>query len=456
MIIDKDKFIKCYKNLIKNLKTDSSNVIFSYTSKFENENFEKLLREGNNKFKNPIMWIRKSKKNKFLSLGTIQEHNLSDQNKVEFNSMIETFIQNSISINLSDQKNIPMFIGGQNFNIKINNSNIWEDVPVAKYIVPEILLMKDNDKLTITHFFSVVHDVQKIIHTIESNYIYLINKIESNKYDKTEKINIHTKKHFIDENIFKRKIEKIKSYIKDSVASKVVLSNILSYKIDMNLSYDKLLLKMSVEYPDCAIFYYNFNNSGVFFGASPENILSKDDNNITIDALAGSASSENLNLLLDDKKIDDEHSFVTSGIKESLKSINIKGKLHKRSILKLKNIAHLKTVVSAKINSNSNPLNILDSLVPTPALSGYPKESSMNIINNIEDHERGWYAGPVGWINSNMNCKFFAGLRSAYIHNNKIYFYAGAGIIIDSNADEEWNEILNKINSIHRIVHEQI
>ena len=80
----------------------------------------------------------------------------------------------------------------------------------------------------------------------------------------------------------------------------------------------------------------------------------------------------------------------------------------------------------------------------------------MNIINNIEDHERGWYAGPVGWINSNMNCKFFAGLRSAYIHNNKIYFYAGAGIIIDSNADEEWNEILNKINSIHRIVHEQI
>ena len=75
-----------------------------------------------------------------------------------------------------------------------------------------------------------------------------------------------------------------------------------------------------------------------------------------------------------------------------------------------------------------------------------------NIINNIEEHERGWYAGPVGWINSTMNCEFFAGLRSAYIYKNKIYFYAGAGIIINSNANEEWNEILTKIDSIANIV----
>ena len=54
-----------------------------------------------------------------------------------------------------------------------------------------------------------------------------------------------------------------------------------------------------------------------------------------------------------------------------------------------------------------------------------------------------------------MNCKFFAGLRSAYMHNNKIYFYAGAGIIINSNTNEEWNEILTKIDSIANIVNEQ-
>jgi len=452
MIIDKDKFIKSYNKIVKSLNSDSSNMIFSYTSEFENDNFENLLDSDNNIFKNYIMWIRKSKKFKFLSLGSIQECNLSNQNKIQFNSMVETLIKNSISINLSDQKNIPMFIGGQNFNIKINNSKLWEDVPIAKYLVPKILLMKDNKKITITHFFKLTQDAQKIINTIKLNHNYLLDKIKSNENNHVEKINIHSKKIFIEKEKFKTKIEKIKSYIKKSIASKVVLSNILSYKIDGKLSYNKLLLKMSADYPNCAIFYYNFNNKGVFIGASPEKILSKQNDKITIDALAGSASIKEQNLLLHDEKINAEHNFVTNGIKESLQSIDISGKLHKRSILKLKNIAHLRTVITAKINSNNNPLSILDCLVPTAALSGYPKESSLNIINNIEEHERGWYAGPVGWINSTMNCEFFAGLRSAYIYKNKIYFYAGAGIIINSNANEEWNEILTKIDSIANIV----
>ena len=63
---------------------------------------------------------------------------------------------------------------------------------------------------------------------------------------------------------------------------------------------------MSVDYPDCAIFYYNFNDRGVFFGASPEKILSKENDNIAVDALAGSASIKEQNLLLHDEKINAE------------------------------------------------------------------------------------------------------------------------------------------------------
>ena len=186
MIIDKDKFIKSYNKIVKSLKSDSSDMIFSYTSEFENENFENLLGADNNIFKNHIMWIRKSKKFKFLSLGTTQECKLSTQNKRKFNSMVETLIKNSISMNLSDQKNIPMFIGGQNFNIKRNNSKLWEDVPIAKYLVPEILLMKDNEKITITHFFKLIQDAQKIINTIELNHNYLLDKIASNENNELE------------------------------------------------------------------------------------------------------------------------------------------------------------------------------------------------------------------------------------------------------------------------------
>jgi len=452
MTIDKNKFIESYNKIIKTEKSNSSDIIFSYTSEFGSEHFERLLDVENNIFNNLTMWIRRSKKIKYLSLGTIQEHILKDQNKVKFNNSIESITKNTASINFTNQKNIPMFMGGQNFNIKKNNTDLWDDIPVVKYWIPEVLLMIDDKTITITHFFKLKNDVKNIIDSIEYNHNYLTDKIKLNNKNENRKITSKSKKMLIDKNIFKDKIKTIKSHIHCSKVSKVVISNILSCEIDEIPSYANLLLQMSIDYPDCAIFYYSFNNKRTFLGASPEKILSKENNTITIDALAGSTAIQDQKKLLNDAKINNEHSFVTDGIVESLKSINLNFKLSSRSILKLKNIAHLKTVITSKIDPNKNPLNILDAIVPTPALSGYPKESSMKIINNIEGHERGWYAGPIGWINSNMNCKFFAGLRSAYILNNKIYFYAGAGIVINSNSDEEWDEIINKINSIANII----
>ena len=122
-------------------------------------------------------------------------------------------------------------------------------------------------------------------------------------------------------------------------------------------------------------------------------------------------------------------------------------------IIQLKNIQHLKTQISAR-NSNVNMLDLLDILSPSPALSGYPKKASLDLISKIEDYDRGWYTGAVGWINNRFNCEFYAGLRSLFIHNNNIYIYGGAGITIDSNNHEEWDEILYKINSIDEIINE--
>ena len=58
------------------------------------------------------------------------------------------------------------------------------------------------------------------------------------------------------------------------------------------------------------------------------------------------------------------------------------------------------------------------------------------------------------WINNNFDCEFYAGLRSAYSHNNKINIYAGAGITIDSDPNEELNEINSKFKSIDEIINE--
>ena len=185
-------------------------------------------------------------------------------------------------------------------------------------------------------------------------------------------------------------------------------------------------------------------------------------NNLKIDALAGSINRannksgdiSNSKFILNDKKINEEHDIVVKGIVENLNKLAIKASLSKKNVIILKNILHLKTLITAKIKNKNAIMNILDLLSPTPALSGYPKNKSMNIINDIEDYDRGWYSGSIGWINNNLDCDFFAGLRSMFINKNKLYIYGGAGIIKDSDNDEEWKEILYKINTMEELVNE--
>ena len=59
---------------------------------------------------------------------------------------------------------------------------------------------------------------------------------------------------------------------------------------------------------------------------------------------------------------------------------------------------------------------------------------------------RGWYGGPIGWIDNNLNGKFFLNIRSGLILDKDIYLFSGSGITKDSNLDDEWNETEQKFN----------
>ena len=76
----------------------------------------------------------------------------------------------------------------------------------------------------------------------------------------------------------------------------------------------------------------------------------------------------------------------------------------------------------------------------------------MDKIKELENYDRGWYSGMLGWIQNNLDCEFYAGLRSALIKDNNLYIYSGAGITIDSNSNEEWKEINDKMQTIAEII----
>lgn len=81
-------------------------------------------------------------------------------------------------------------------------------------------------------------------------------------------------------------------------------------------------------------------------------------------------------------------------------------------------------------------------------MGGEPREKAINLIKQYEPYDRGWYAAPIGIVDQNGDGVFVVGIRSALIKENKVYAYAGCGIVEQSDCREEYEETSNKFRTI--------
>jgi len=453
MIRNKKKFIDSYSRYISSKDSISSDQTFLYTTNLSWTKFENCIDIEDSKLKNIFFVHKSSKKYKMLSIGKHRRFLLNNTSKDQFNYNLKNYVKDIHSINHSNQANIPTIIGGQNFDINKKNDDIWSNIPRLEYWIPRILFLNNNGISTVTHFFDANLEPNNAYEIINRN-CFLINSLAKNELCSNENIILNNKKYHVDKEEFSNSIGTIQKKINNKKVSKVVISNIVSFEIEKRPSFVPLLENLSQNYPKCSVFYKKFNDSQFFLGATPELIMKKTNNDLQTNALAGSKPIESKNELLDDSKIIKEHDIVVRGIIDNLNSFNLRPNIDSKNIFELKNIAHIITKINSQINDRHNPLDILDSLIPTAALSGYPKKESLKIIDSVENYERGRYAGPIGWIYQNMNCEFYAAIRTAYINKNKLYFYGGAGIVINSKAEQEWDEIEKKIKAIKNIINE--
>ena len=95
-------------------------------------------------------------------------------------------------------------------------------------------------------------------------------------------------------------------------------------------------------------------------------------------------------------------------------------------------------------------------LHPTPALGGVPRKAALEVIRNYERMNRGLYAAPIGWIDSEGNGEFAVAIRSAALIKDKAYLYAGGGIVADSKPNLEYEETLVKFRPMLRALGGQL
>lgn len=196
-----------------------------------------------------------------------------------------------------------------------------------------------------------------------------------------------------------------------------------------------------------ASFDFAFSPFGTdcFLGCSPELLFSIQGQQIHTEALAGTRPREsNPEELLHSEKDHREHQFVTAHILKQLEPLCQDVHHSPQPMISTHNhVIHLKTKIEGNLHQNSDVAQLIAMLHPTPAVCGLPKNRALQKIEELEGFDRGWYAGPVGWIGKD-EAEFAVGIRSALFSKKSYSVWAGAGIVEGSKAQQEWQEIETK------------
>ncbi len=250
--------------------------------------------------------------------------------------------------------------------------------------------------------------------------------------------------------------------VKTGQLHKVVLADVMDVVTPQAIDVVRSLQTLRQNHPDCTVFSVGNGKGQSFIGASPERLLSITDGQLTTDALAGTTSrSQNSGLdrqlaqaLMNSEKERYEHRVVVEFILAQLRSLNLNPRYTESpQLLQLLHVQHLHTSISATLHNQQSvqPLNILDILAklhPTPAVAGVPRQAACDFIRQHETFERGLYAAPLGWIDTEGNSEFIVGIRSALIDGCKARLYAGAGIVAGSEPKKELAEIKLKLQTL--------
>ena len=384
----------------------------------------------------------------FTSLGIMKEKEFSISDINQFNTMqneISEFISNTffISKNLKNQKNF--IFGGYAFDPSDSYISIWEDLPVGHFILPRYIFC--NSRLII-NFFSKSETTKSEIEKVIFDYVnylevFLNNKESDYNSELLELSDITNKEIYL--NHIRDVINNLNNT--NSILTKVVLSRIKKGSFSKKVPILKIIKKLLFNNKHNMNFLYPIDDY-YLIGSTPELILSVTDNKILSESLAGSNYKASSNEFISDAKQITEQKIVTDYILDIFKHYSKKIDFNKVPVIKKSsNIEHLCTTISSVINEKVNIFDLMRDLHPTPAISGFPKSDAMEKIKDIKEN-RGWYGGPIGWIDNNLNGKFFLNIRSGLISNDNIYLFSGSGITKESNIHDEWEETEQKFNSM--------
>ena len=237
---------------------------------------------------------------------------------------------------------------------------------------------------------------------------------------------------------------------------KVVLARRVGLRSPVVLDVPNALRRLAASAPESTT--YAFRRDGrTFLGATPERLVRTEGRTFQTVAVAGSirrgadaAEDEQLaRTLLASEKDREEHDIVVSYIRNLLAPVADSLVVEPEpGVMTLRFVQHLVTTITGTLPDAHGLLALAERLHPTPAVGGEPRDTALAMVDEHEGFDRGWYAGPVGWLGADGDGELCVALRCGIVDGTTATLFAGCGIVADSDPDEEWEESRVKLRAV--------
>ncbi len=264
-----------------------------------------------------------------------------------------------------------------------------------------------------------------------------------------------------DEERWGERVERATADIQAQIAHKIVLARSITLRAQAgrHFALASTMERLRRDHGGAFVFCIGSGDQGFFLGATPEALVRKRGARVSAQVLAGTAPRGETpeedaaigHALMESGKDRREHALTAEAIEGALSSFCRALRVaNKPRLALLRDVQHLETPVEGVLAEAVDVLKLVGALHPTPAVGGLPRESALQWIRAHEGLERGWYAGPIGWVGAEGDGAFAVAIRSALVQADEAEAFAGAGLVTGSVPEREWRETRLKLETASR------
>ena len=275
------------------------------------------------------------------------------------------------------------------------------------------------------------------------------------KYKSEKKFNPSQFKININKNSYAKIFDKFKKKIKSGETYQIKICT--KYKTKSEIDPLDFFSRLSHTNLAPEAFMIRDNNYSII-SCSPENLITKKGSNISTKPIAGTVKKTKalnkikaLNYFKKNLKETKEHNMIVDMERNDLSRICKVGsvKLAKQKIVEeYKDLFHYVSLIKGKLRKNVNNIDIIKAMMPGGSVIGCPKLNTLNLLNNQEKENRNIYTGSFGYIKFNGDMRFNIIIRSILNFKNISEISVASGVVVDSNANHEFNENFIKAKAL--------